>query len=239
LTSPTSCQRWRTRKVAGRRGSVWAPSAPFAPERLGPVPREGRPAPGRGAGGSRDWVLHSQGGPTLLEARPVCFRCLERGHTQQRCPPSIPDRGRCCYNCGKMGHESASCGTPPHCQICASAGKEARYRAGSTACPPIPPVGRAVQGPSMPPPSQLRAPRARAASGGGGGLGRPMRGPLWGRLTQVGPLWTPLRVGRISARGRPAGTLPRSLPQKRRRRRRVTNRGLKSRPGPKSRKGSL
>jgi len=111
----------------------------------------------------------------LLALRPTrCFRCLGRGHTQQRCPPSMVDRARCCYNCGREGHGSGSCGSSPHCPICASLGKDARHRAGSLACPPIPPVPRA--GCPMPPPSQSRVPRARAASGGSGTGGGSRRG---------------------------------------------------------------
>jgi len=96
---------------------------------------------------------------------------------------------RCCYNCGKPGHGSVSCDNPPHCPICASKGKVARHRAGSVVCSSIPPVGRAVAAPLMPPPSRPRTPRSRASSGG---ARWPIRGPLRGRQTQVGrrPPWT-------------------------------------------------
>jgi len=107
----------------------------------------------------------------LLGLRPTrCYRCLARGHTQQRCPPSMLDRARCCYNCGKEGHGSASCGNPPHCPICASTGKEARHRAGSVACPPVPPAARVGVIPA-PPPKQTRVLRARSGSGGRGRVG--------------------------------------------------------------------
>jgi hypothetical protein len=69
----------------------------------------------------------------------TCYRCLMRGHTQQRCP-SDKDYSRCCKNCGKEGHKAADCRAPAHCPVCK--GKRRRdfqHRMGSEACPPVQP----------------------------------------------------------------------------------------------------
>ncbi|XP_067209306.1 uncharacterized protein [Linepithema humile] len=82
----------------------------------------------------------------LLQSRPAqCFRCLGRGHVQQRCPSNI-DRARCCYRCGEEGHSSGECRRKPHCPLCALKGLPSGHRTGSTDCPPIPPKSKEVRG---------------------------------------------------------------------------------------------
>ncbi|XP_012215697.1 uncharacterized protein [Linepithema humile] len=82
----------------------------------------------------------------LLPSRPAqCYRCLGRGHVQQRCPSNV-DRAHCCYRCGGEGHTAGSCGERPHCPICALNGRPSGHRAGSTACPSIPPTREIVRG---------------------------------------------------------------------------------------------
>jgi hypothetical protein len=68
----------------------------------------------------------------------TCYRCLMRGHTQQRCP-SAKDYSRCCKNCGKERHKAAECRAPAHCPVCAEKRRDFHHRMGSEACPPVQP----------------------------------------------------------------------------------------------------
>lgn len=69
-----------------------------------------------------------------LARRPMrCFRCMEAGHVAARCTSAV-DRGHDCYRCGKPGHVSAKCAEPPHCSLCATAGRKAGHRVGATSC---------------------------------------------------------------------------------------------------------
>lgn len=70
----------------------------------------------------------------LLEPRPVqCFRCLERGHTRQRCPVEH-DRSGLCYRCGQPDHLAAGCSAKPECPVCRDQGRGATHRCGGHAC---------------------------------------------------------------------------------------------------------
>ncbi|XP_063632468.1 uncharacterized protein LOC134803598 [Cydia splendana] len=70
----------------------------------------------------------------LLEARAQrCYRCLEPGHVRAKCPSDI-DRSQLCYRCGQVGHKAKECSAAPHCNVCATLGKEAGHRVGSKSC---------------------------------------------------------------------------------------------------------
>lgn len=54
----------------------------------------------------------------LFAPRPLqCFRCVERGHTAQRCPTE-KDLSDLYYRCGKPGNLAASCEAMPNCPVC-------------------------------------------------------------------------------------------------------------------------
>jgi hypothetical protein len=127
----------------------------------------------------------------------TCYRCLMRGHTQQRCP-SDKNFSRCCKNCGKEGHKAADCKAPAHCPVCA--GKRRRdfkHRMGSEACPPMQPrmvpasLGSGRKGASLPvggspPPSTpgvTLEPKGRRESPSFPDVGSPS-------LSNLGPLGT-------------------------------------------------
>ncbi|XP_063634877.1 nascent polypeptide-associated complex subunit alpha, muscle-specific form-like [Cydia splendana] len=70
----------------------------------------------------------------LLEQRPLrCFRCLANGHVRAQCQAET-DRSQSCFQCGKDGHKAAQCTAPPHCVVCAAAGKPSGHRLSSKAC---------------------------------------------------------------------------------------------------------
>ncbi|KAL4706441.1 hypothetical protein ACJJTC_004982 [Scirpophaga incertulas] len=96
---------------------------------------------------------------TLLEPRPLrCFRCLELGHTRARCS-ALADRSDLCYRCGKPGHKSAECSAPPHCAICAVAGKDAKHTLGGRNCSP--PSIRSSRAARKPPAADRAPPAAQ------------------------------------------------------------------------------
>ncbi|XP_011688863.1 PREDICTED: uncharacterized protein LOC105450628 [Wasmannia auropunctata] len=77
----------------------------------------------------------------LLKKRPLqCFHCLAVGHVRDRCP-SAADRSGLCCNCGEEGHKARDCRSRPQCPVCADRGLGTSHRAGSEACPPVPPGG--------------------------------------------------------------------------------------------------
>lgn len=70
----------------------------------------------------------------LLPVRQLqCFRCLERGHVQGKCPNDV-DRHDVCYRCGQPGHLARGCSSPPRCLVCEAASKPANHRMGGPAC---------------------------------------------------------------------------------------------------------
>lgn len=70
----------------------------------------------------------------ILDARPRrCYRCLETGHVGAQCQSEI-DRSDECHRCGKKSHKANACTAPPHCTVCAAAGKPAEHLAGGKAC---------------------------------------------------------------------------------------------------------
>ncbi|RLU15087.1 hypothetical protein DMN91_012974 [Ooceraea biroi] len=71
----------------------------------------------------------------LLEPRPLqCYKCLEVGHVQQRCPNQT-NRGDRCYRCGGTGHGARNCpAEAPHCPLCTDLGRPAGHRLGGPAC---------------------------------------------------------------------------------------------------------
>lgn len=78
----------------------------------------------------------------LLEPRPLqCFRCLERGHTRQRCTTDH-DRSKLCYRCGQPEHQAAGCTADPECPVCRDQGRRASHRCGGHACKAPPRRGR-------------------------------------------------------------------------------------------------
>ncbi|KOC58604.1 hypothetical protein WH47_06856 [Habropoda laboriosa] len=102
-----------------------------------------------------------------LRARPLqCYRCLEKGHTQQRCTAGV-DRSRRCYRCGDSSHRAGQCpAADPKCPLCTDLGRPAGHRLGAKACAPPPKKGRA-------PPAQGR----QAETQGGGAEKRPSKDP--------------------------------------------------------------
>lgn len=72
----------------------------------------------------------------LLESRPLrCFRCLELGHSRNRCNNQI-DRSDVCFNCGVSGHTASACTSRPHCVLCEYYGRSALHRLGGEKCFP-------------------------------------------------------------------------------------------------------
>jgi len=77
-----------------------------------------------------------------LKARPLqCYRCLEFGHTRQRCTATT-DRGNICYRCSQSGHLAVECTNAPYCTLCAGKGLKATHRMGGNACPLAAPVSK-------------------------------------------------------------------------------------------------
>ncbi|XP_076224453.1 uncharacterized protein LOC143174604 [Nomia melanderi] len=69
-----------------------------------------------------------------LQAQPLqCYRCLEMGHTRQRCTCEA-DRSGCCYNYGDPTHRANASVSPPKCPVCSDMGRPAGHRLGSRAC---------------------------------------------------------------------------------------------------------
>ncbi|KYN22408.1 hypothetical protein ALC57_05193 [Trachymyrmex cornetzi] len=92
------------------------------------------------------------------------------GHVQQRCP-SVLDRSRCCFNCGRFGHSWQSCKDRPRCPVSADRGLPCAHRAGTAGvCRPIQPARLRV-GPSSPPPyeGEMDVEREEDDVGGVGG----------------------------------------------------------------------
>lgn len=78
---------------------------------------------------------------SLLSKRPLqCHRCLEIGHTRQRC--TGPDRSDYCYRCGGQGHLAAKCTGTPSCVLCRARGTPSVHRMGGPACPSTKPPGK-------------------------------------------------------------------------------------------------
>ncbi|XP_067208482.1 neurofilament heavy polypeptide-like [Linepithema humile] len=78
------------------------------------------------------WFTHKV---ELLSARPLqCYKCLEKGHVQAKCPSGSVDRSKCCYRCGTEGHEARTCTAPAHCTLCHAAGRPANHRMMGPAC---------------------------------------------------------------------------------------------------------
>lgn len=73
----------------------------------------------------------------VLPTRPLrCFRCLETGHTAQRCNSMVDRSGRC-YRCGDASHRSSRCSAGvPRCPLCTDLGRPAEHRLGGAACAP-------------------------------------------------------------------------------------------------------
>lgn len=70
----------------------------------------------------------------LLDPRPLrCYRCLTGKHVGAKCTAGV-DRSDSCFRCGQPGHKAALCTAPPHCLVCAAAGRSADHRAGGRAC---------------------------------------------------------------------------------------------------------
>jgi hypothetical protein len=65
-----------------------------------------------------------------------CYRCLEIGHTRQRCTNDV-DRSERCYRCGDTSHRAAECASAAaKCPLCADLGRPADHRMGGKACRP-------------------------------------------------------------------------------------------------------
>ncbi|XP_028175707.1 uncharacterized protein LOC114363959 [Ostrinia furnacalis] len=78
----------------------------------------------------------------VLTSKPQrCYRCLVEGHVAAQCPSEV-DRSELCFRCGQPGHKSRDCTAPPHCPLCASAGRPAEHRVGNKSCNPPKVQGR-------------------------------------------------------------------------------------------------
>lgn len=70
----------------------------------------------------------------MLEPRPLqCFRCLEKGHTRQRCAAEH-NRSKLCYRCGQPDHQAAGCTARPECPVCKDQGRGAAHRCCGLSC---------------------------------------------------------------------------------------------------------
>jgi len=87
----------------------------------------------------------------LLKARPLqCYRCLEFGHTRQRCTATT-DRGSICYRCSQSGHLAMECTNTPHCALCEGKGLRTAHRMGGNACPLAVPKSKTKKATATPP----------------------------------------------------------------------------------------
>lgn len=94
----------------------------------------------------------------VLRGRPrTCFRCLCRGHEQERCPPSQTNRRRSCHYCGGKHLRAACKARKPHCPECELRGKQADHTIGGLQCPPIPPSRALTRKSAAPPPTEEEA----------------------------------------------------------------------------------
>lgn len=70
----------------------------------------------------------------LLTDRPLqCFKCLELGHVQIKCPNTADRRGGC-YRCGQANHKIRDCTAPPKCLTCLGKGLKSDHKTGGVAC---------------------------------------------------------------------------------------------------------
>ncbi|XP_070529994.1 uncharacterized protein [Cardiocondyla obscurior] len=117
---PKEIQVGEIKKLSNNMGSLWF-KLPLAAAKL--VVREGSLCVG--------WIKAKV---ALLDARPLrCFRCLEQGHTREKCP-SAKDRSGLCYRCGSPEHIARVCSAAPKCPICADIGRKADHVLGSKSC---------------------------------------------------------------------------------------------------------
>jgi hypothetical protein len=74
-----------------------------------------------------------------------CYRCLEIGHTKQRCTNDVDRSGRC-YRCGDTSHRAAECASAAaKCPLCADLGRPADHRMGGRRAAPHSPPGEGVR----------------------------------------------------------------------------------------------
>ncbi|KOC60077.1 hypothetical protein WH47_09448 [Habropoda laboriosa] len=101
-----------------------------------------------------------------LRARPLqCYRCLEMGHTQQRCTAGV-DRSHRCYCCGDSNHRAGQCPAANlKCPLCTDLGRPTGHRLGARACAP---------------PSRPASERAAGTPAEGVAMQRPNEDPGWG-----------------------------------------------------------
>ncbi|EGI62124.1 hypothetical protein G5I_09569 [Acromyrmex echinatior] len=102
----------------------------------------------------------------LLPARNLqCYRCLEVGHVQQKCPSTV-DRSGMCYRCGGIDHAARDCRGKTDCPTCHALGRPSGHRIGDAECA----AGKAKnkrggRSPVVPPQPRCREADPRGGSG--------------------------------------------------------------------------
>ncbi|XP_070526974.1 uncharacterized protein [Cardiocondyla obscurior] len=121
LCQPRNIQAGDMRQIAGSMNSLWLRLPLTAAKKAS---EEGKLAIG--------WTRVKV---ALLDPRPMrCFKCLERGHTRERCPNIAIDRSGKCYRCGNTGHVARVCTATPKCPICTDIGRRADHILGGRQC---------------------------------------------------------------------------------------------------------
>ncbi|XP_070530033.1 uncharacterized protein [Cardiocondyla obscurior] len=120
VTSKGLCQPRDMRQIAGSMNSLWL--------------RLPLTAAKKASEGGKLAIGWTRVKVALLDPRPMrCFKCLERGHTRERCPNKV-DRSGKCYRCGNTGHVARVCTATPRCPICADIGRRADHILGGKQC---------------------------------------------------------------------------------------------------------
>lgn len=84
-----------------------------------------------------------------------CYSLLCNVLEAQQCTralcPSVIDRGKLCFRCGKEGHKAITCKAEPRCMVCAEARRPAGHVMGARSCNPPASKGKVVSVPRSTP----------------------------------------------------------------------------------------